>query len=184
MLKYKNFKIKKKKNSNIYLDYIVKSDIELIRVWRNNQTDVLRQSDHINKNKQLRYFKNEVLSEKNKKRPNQILFSIKKCNLTIGYCGFVNISWINKRSEISFLLDNKLKKKPEYNYVMNKVFRELFIMGFKSLDMNKLFVETFTFRKKHIKSLEKIGMKKEGKLKKQYIKNKNFVDSVIHAKLR
>lgn len=67
---------------------------------------------------------------------------------------------------------------------MNKVFRELFIMGFKSLDMNKLFVETFTFRKKHIKSLEKIGMKKEGKLKKQYIKNKNFVDSVIHAKLR
>ena len=185
IFKFKNIKIEnqKSKSKSEYFDHLSEEDVELIRTWRNNQKRVLRQNRNIAKVDQIKYFKNVVRKETKKNKPKLILFSIKKKNNTIGYCGFVNISWINKCAEISFLLDHKLKdKKKNYKIIMLRSFNKLFKIGFKKLKFKKLFTETFIFRKDHIKILIKAGMKKEGILKKQYRKSNKFIDSILHAK--
>ena len=168
IFKFKNIKIEnqKSKSKSEYFDHLSEEDVELIRTWRNNQKRVLRQNRNIAKVDQIKYFKNVVRKETKKNKPKLILFSIKKKNNTIGYCGFVNISWINKCAEISFLLDHKLKdRKKNYKIIMLRSFNKLFKIGFKKLKFKKLFTETFIFRKDHIKILIKAGMKKEGILK-------------------
>ena len=187
IFKFKNIKIDNKfsKYNNIYFQYLSKKDIELIRIWRNNQRNVLRQNQRISRQNQMKYFNEVILKETKKSKPKLILFSIKKQNKTIGYCGLVNISWTNKSAEISFLLDHKLKNnKKNYKFIMLRTLKKLFQIGFSKLKLNKIFTETFLFRKDHIKILIIAGMKKEGVLKKQYKKSNKFITSVLHAKFR
>tara|TARA_B100001057_G_scaffold482881_1_gene558923 strand:- start:2105 stop:2674 length:570 start_codon:yes stop_codon:yes gene_type:complete len=187
IFKFKNIKIENKysKFNNLYFDYLSGEDIELIRIWRNNQKNVLRQNQSISKADQIKYFNKVIKKEIKRNKPNLILFSIKKKNRTIGYCGLVNISWTNKSAEISFLLDHKFKnKKKEYKSIMLRSFERLFQIGFDKLKLKKLFTETFLFRKDHIKILSIAGMQKEGILKKHYRKSNKFIDSILHAKFR
>ena len=67
---------------------------------------------------------------------------------------------------------------------MLRTLKKLFQIGFSKLKLNKIFTETFLFRKDHIKILIIAGMKKEGVLKKQYKKSNKFITSVLHAKFR
>ena len=187
IFKFKNIKIENQysNSKNEYFDYLYIKDVEIIRVWRNNQKSVLRQNQNISKIDQVKYFNNVVRKETKKNKPKLILFSIRKKNKIIGYCGFVNISWTNKCAEISFLLDHKLKnRKKNYKIIMLRSFNKLFKIGFNKLKFKKLFTDTFLFRKDHIKILSKAGMKKEGILKKQYKKSNKFIDTILHAKFK
>ncbi len=185
MLKYKIINFDEKKRGQIYLDFINYKDINLIRVWRNKQTSILRQSNIIKKRNQINYFRTRVEEELKNKKPNLILLAIKNNKDTIGYCGFVNISWNDKRAEISFLLNHKFKyHSKEYESIMIIVFKKLFKLGFGNLKLKKIFTETFIKRKKHINIIKKLGMLQEGLLKKQYFKSGKYIDSVIHAKFK
>ena len=106
--KYKCLKEKKYVKNNIFIQAISPKDIEMIRSWRNKQIEILRQNKKISKKNQLDYFKNHVWKIMSKKHPEQILFSILENKILLGYGGLTNISWKNKRAEISFLLDTKL----------------------------------------------------------------------------
>ena len=82
------------------------------------------------------------------------MFSIKKKNNTIGYCGFVNISWINKCAEISFLLDHKLKdRKKNYKIIMLRSFNKLFKIGFKKLKFKKIIYRDFYIPERSYKDI-------------------------------
>ena len=78
-------------------------DIMPIRDWRNSQIKFLRQTKNITKIEQENYYKNVVTKDHSKVNPDQILFSILKKSVCIGYGGLVHIDWDNKNSEISFL---------------------------------------------------------------------------------
>ena len=185
--KFKNVRFDKKykKFKNEYLDYISDDDIDLIRIWRNNQIRVLRQNKRISKTEQKNYFYKVVRKETKKNKPNLILFSIKKNEKTIGYCGLVHISWLNKHAEISFLLDHKLKEREKnYKPIMLRSFNKLFQIGFNKLNLKKLTTETFAYRKDHINIYKILGMKQEGVLKKQYKKSNKLIDSILHAKFK
>ena len=89
---------------------VERSDIEFIRVWRNEQMDVLRQNDEISEESQIEYFEKNIWPETKKNEPNQILLSIELNGELIGYGGLVHISWLHKRAEISFLLKPELEQ--------------------------------------------------------------------------
>ena len=185
--KFKNIRLgnKHKKLKNEYLYYISHEDIDLIRIWRNNQIKILRQNKPISKIEQKNYFYKIVRKETKKNKPKLILFAIKKREKTIGYCGLVHISWLNKHAEISFLLDHKLKeRKKNYKPIMLRSFNKLFQIGFNRLNLKKLSTETFTYRKDHIKIYKTLGMKQEGILRKQYKKSNKLIDSILHAKFK
>ncbi len=169
---------------NFSLETIQKKEIEIIRIWRNKNIQILRQKKIINKIQQLSYFKNEIWPDMKKKQPNNILFSFKKNNEMIGYGGFVHISWENNRSEISFLLNNSITI--DKNYIKNfhiflKIIKKI---AFINLNFKKIYTETFEKRKKHIKALESFGFKKEGYLKNQYFFNKRYINTILHSYIK
>ena len=168
-------------------DYLIRAvqenDIENIRVWRNLQIDVLRQKGKISKSEQADYFNNNVFSNMYKDQPLNILMSYFHKDELIGYGGLVHLNWIDKRAEISFLLepsltnDKEIYKKHHLNFL--KLISDL---AFKDLNFNKIFTETWSIsnRKNHIKNLEEFGFILEGRLKSHVLVDRKFRDALIH----
>ena len=76
--------------------------------WRNEQIEILRQSEKLTSDKQIEYFSTVVNKLFYEKEPSQLLFSFFYEEELIGYGGLVHIDWENCNSEISSsLLDNR-----------------------------------------------------------------------------
>ena len=88
-------------------------DIESIRLWRNEQLDVLRQKKIISKKDQIDYFTKHIWPLFKQESPSQILFSFFEGTKFIGYGGLVHLSWEDKRAEMSFLVDPEISNKNE-----------------------------------------------------------------------
>lgn len=179
--KYKILKNERYFFDNLTMKSLNLSEFEIIRLWRNNQINILRQNKKISKLEQIKYYNQNILKNMMSIKPDNILLSINYNNEFIGYGGLVHISWTNKRAEFSFLLNDKIK-------INSKKFKEIFFTFFSfikaklNLELNfiKITTETFVNRKKMISYLIKIGFKKEGYLKSHY-KKKRYIDSVLHS---
>jgi RimJ/RimL family protein N-acetyltransferase len=186
-----------KKYLSIKNQFLKKNDLEIVPIrykdrmkimqWRNDQTYHLRQNGLIAKKDQDNYFKNVIDSFFDDFKPQQILFSYLERDICIGYGGLVNINWLDKRAEMSFLLDTKLKKdKRDYqNYF--SIFIELIKkIAFDEMNMNRIYTETYSFRSKHIAILEANKFILEGSMKEHiYMKEDDkFYDSLMHGCLK
>lgn len=155
------------------LGTIEQGDIEYIRELRNSQIDILRQFRPINSIEQEEYFSR--LHKDNK----QILFSILDNDNLVGYCGLTNINYVYGTTEIAFIVNGE-----EHEKVFLFALGELSKYAFHVLNLNKVWTETYEFRKSHIKVIKDFGMKQEGVLREHaYKKGKRF-NSVIHSLLR
>jgi RimJ/RimL family protein N-acetyltransferase len=160
------------------------ADIESIRLWRNAQMDVLRQSTVITTEAQQRYFAEHVWPQKTISHPEQILLGIEMNDRLIGYGGLVHISWRDLRAEVSFLLappvefDRHLR-----SVIFAKFLRLLQEFAFMDLSLSRLWTETYSNRTEHIHTLEAFGFQLEGRLRKHISMNDVFLDSLIHGSL-
>lgn len=164
-----------------FLSNVELTDLEFIKNWRNEQTDILRQWKPITQKNQDDYW--EILSISD----SLTLFSIltTKGDKLIGYCGLTNIDYVSSRAEFSFLLNTDLAKDiEEYKKIFFNVLEMLCNYGFKHLNLNKIFTETYAFRVKHIEILENFGLKEEGKLRKHVFKKGKYHDSIVHSMLK
>jgi hypothetical protein len=150
--------------------------------WRNEQIDILRQSKILTENDQTSYYKNVIYPDFSVTQPKQILFSYLFNDELIGYGGIVHLNWIDKRGEISFLLETSRNKsivqfKSDYTafLIMMKA------IAFNELKLNKITTEAFDIRPYLIETLERNDFKLEGRLKNHNLINGIFVDSVLHA---
>src|ERR1700745_4216727 len=76
-------------------------DKEEIRLWRNSQIDILRQSKPLTEEDQKSYFEKIIIPSFSEDTPSQILFSFLFHNALIGYGGITHINFPAKRGEIS-----------------------------------------------------------------------------------
>jgi RimJ/RimL family protein N-acetyltransferase len=164
-----------------YLYPVSKEHLSKLKDWRNSQMDVLRQW------KPLTDYNQEIWFQEISKDDNQIVFSIKVSDnddnlIFIGYCGIVNWDFINRRGEISFLINpTRLQDKDLYREDFSSVIYMLCQYGFEEINLHKLFTETFAFRKDHIKILEDFGFQCDSILREhQFIKGQ-YHDSLIHS---
>lgn len=161
-----------------------KPHLEKLREWRNAQMNVLRQWKPLTDHNQEKWF--QEISE----AVNQVVFSIVTFDKDgnerfIGYSGLVYIDHINKRAEISFLVDpERASKRGIYKEDFTAALRALCEYGFNQLNLNKIFAETFEFRKYHIEILEKFGFKRDGVLREHQYVNGKYWDSIIHSILK
>lgn len=162
-----------------------KKDIQLVRKWRNEQIDVLRQKTKLLHIDQIRYYKKLEKESFYKKNPEMILFSLLNNKKCIGYGGFVHIDWENKRAEISIIT---MTSRNEDLKIYEKDFTAFFYLikklAFDEIGFNRLTTETFDIRPYVIKLLEKIDFKFEGRMKEHIKINDEYVDSLIHACLK
>lgn len=159
-------------------------EIEAIRQWRNQQANVLRQNREISIEEQVSYFKNNVWQDLDSSAPNQILLSIHKNGLHIGYGGLVHISWENLRAEISFLLDTSLADESDsYSKVFNNFLEAIENISKNRLKLHRLHLETYSFRDKHLKVIESRGFTNEGILIDHNFIDGRWINSILHGKI-
>jgi RimJ/RimL family protein N-acetyltransferase len=182
---YKCLKQEVFSNSNFKIVPIRYKDRLDIMKWRNEQMYHLRQNKLLTLKDQNNYFDNVVTKLFNQDEPNQILFSYLENDICIGYGGLVNISWHDKRAEMSFLLNTDLTKDihiyESYFFTYIDLLKEI---TFEYLKFNKLFTETYDFREGHIRILEKKKFVLEGELKQHISLNNKYYSSLIHAILK
>lgn len=155
---------------------IKKQYLSPLKEWRNSQTDVLRQNKRLTDSDQEKWFL------KIRKDKTQKLFSILDGKKFIGYCGLTYIDHFNRRAEISFLVDpERAKDAAVYKEDFLSALKWLSNYGFNRLKLHKIFVETFEFRKSHLKILEEFGFKREAVLRGHYYKKGKFYNSLIHS---
>lgn len=168
----------------IVLTTIQDGEIEKVRMWRNQQIDVLRQKVEISKKEQIQYFRDKVWPDLDSNRPNQILLSIYQDGTHIGYGGLVHISWEDSRAEVSFLLDPRID---ETGNIFTDLFKN-FLAGIEkiateNLKLHKLVLETYSFRVNHIAVIEDSGFTREGLLADQVSVNGEWFNSILHGKI-
>lgn len=170
------------KFNNRYLCPLKKEHLSKLKEWRNAQMKVLRQHKPLTDSHQKKWFAGL------KKDKNQALFALMtgippKLNFS-GYCGITNIDYRNKIGEISFLVNPKrVSQKETYKKDFLAVLNMLCKYSFEELGLNKVFTETFDFRKYHSEILEDFGFCKEGELREQYFDKDKYFNSLIHSVL-
>src|SRR5688500_5529740 len=139
MRNYKCLQADKWVESTYHICAIRDEDKELIRIWRNEQIDILRQSNVISKDVQENYFKNVVTQLFEVENPQQLLFSFFENNKFIGYGGLVHIDWKSKNAEISFLVETERNNKFQiFKRDMTAFLKLIFTVAFEELHFHKL----------------------------------------------
>lgn len=172
------------RDGELTLRAIDPEDIELIRQWRNSQLDVLRQTAPISSVEQVRYFTEFIWPEKLIIHPKQLLLAIEHKNQLIGYGGLVQIAWLDKRAEVSFLLSPSLESiQVDRTFIFSSFLRLLQELAFKDLGLTRLWTETYAQRTEHILTLESSGFRLEGCLRSHVIISGEPTDSLLHGML-
>ena len=163
-----------------------REDIQALRVFRNEQIDVLRQAEPISEEQQERWYEEQVVPTQGEPRPPQVLVSIlEPGGEFIGYGGLTNVRWEHRRAEVSFLVDpTRAADEGVYRRDMRAFLDHLAGLAFGEHGMNRLFAETWAFREFHISVLEDAGFKYEGRMREHTLDaDGRPIDSVLHSRL-
>ena len=161
------------------------NDIEDIRIWRNAQMDVLRQSKPIAASEQEAYYAQHIWTTMSQAQPRNLLVGYVQQQRLIGYGGLVHIEWEHRRAEISFLLDPARTRQPaEYEADLLAFLHLMKEVAFDVLGFNRLFTETYATRAQHIAALEAANFRLEGVLREHVVIGGKPVDSLFHGCLR
>lgn len=159
-----------------------KEDIELIRIWRNEQIYHLRQAKPLTEQDQERYFHETISKLFEVEKPNQIIFSYLQNGVCIGYGGLVHINWIDKNAEISFIINTELEKDYFTSHWINYL-SLIEKVAFEELKFHKIFTYAFDLRPKLYEALEHSGFEKEATFKEHCFFENQFIDMIIHSKI-
>jgi RimJ/RimL family protein N-acetyltransferase len=156
--------------------------IEAIRLWRNAQLAVLRQSEPISTDQQIAYFRKRVWPGKTMAAPSEILLALHHEETLIGYGGLVHIAWHDSRAELSFLLDPAVPRSAaEYNQAFLAWIRLMQRMAFCDLGLRRLTTETYSTRLHHLPVLEMSGFRREGVLRAHVMIDGQPSDAILHG---
>jgi RimJ/RimL family protein N-acetyltransferase len=170
-------------------DYSIRSvqpqDIEDIRIWRNAQMDVLRQTAPITVEGQASYYQTRIWPTFSEDQPAQILFALLQAETRIGYGGLVHIAWAHRRAEVSFLVSPEIAADgASYADAMDAFFTLTKDLAFDDLELNRLTTETYSSRPDHIARYPALGFKEEGRLRQHVLVAGHYIDSILHGCVR
>ena len=168
----------------ISVSAIQPTEIETIRIWRNQQKRILRQIVDISAKEQIMYYQESIWKFLDDPTPGQILLAVHKNRQLVAYGGLVHISWENLRAEISFLTDTNIKPESlEYEYLFDSFLKIIEQIAKDKLNLHKLTLETYEIRKEHIKVIESAGYAREGSLADHKLIDGAWVNSILHGKV-
>ncbi len=169
----------------VYGDYKLLSvrpeDIQSIRLWRNAQMNVLRQSGEITPEAQEQYYAREIWPTMQEARPRQVLFSFLHRQQLIGYGGLVYIDWVAKKAEVSVLFDLSDRSELQYSEQLSAYLVLLKKAAFNDLELHRLWTECYDIRPLHISVLEGQGFVLEGRLLDHEWIEGAYVDTLFHG---
>jgi len=167
-----------------HLTAVQNAHIEPIRNWRNRQMDVLRQTRPISESEQADYYATHIWPTMDHACPANVLVTYFRDGMAVGYGGLVHVAWEHLRAEISFILDpDAFGDEVAYAALFMPYLGLIQRLAFDELRLERLWTETYAFRREHIRCLELAGLKPEGILRNHVRVNGQAVDSLLHARL-
>jgi RimJ/RimL family protein N-acetyltransferase len=156
-------------------------DMELIRIWRNEQMYHLRQNAELTVQHQKKYFDDIILALFEQDKPNQILFSFFEKEVFVGYGGLVHVNWSDKNAEISFLINTLLEVHHFEKYWSNylKLIEEV---AFNEIFFRKIYTYSYELRPRLYPILEQHNYLEEARLKEHCYFEGAYIDVLIHSK--
>ncbi len=170
-------------NNNFRLVPIRMQDRWDIMKWRNEQIYHLRQNKPLTEEDQNKYFEQVVAKLFTQEQPNQILFSFLEGETCIGYGGLVHINWVDRNSEISFIMNTELEK-TRFEEIWFEYLKLLDLVAFDTLGFHKIYTYAFDLRPHIYPIFESAGFVKDAVLKEHSLFNGRYLDVVIHAKFK
>lgn len=163
-----------------------RADVEAVRVWRNAQLDVLRQSSPLSVADQERWFREVVQPMHRSPQPRFLLTNLRDASgELVGYGGLTNIDWEHGRAEVSFLVATERTADRElYARDFTAYLEFLKAWAFEDLGLQRLFTETYASRGHHIGVLEAAGFELEGRLVGHVRIAGRPTDSLMHGIVR
>lgn len=153
-----------------------------IMKWRNEQIYHLRQSKPLTIDDQNFYFENVISKLFVQDRPDQLLFSLLKNNICIGYGGLVHINWTDEYAEISFIMDTSYEKL-NFSDIWFTYLKLIQIVAFEELKLHKIYTYAFDLRPHLYQIFESEGFYKDAILRDHKKIDNKFIDVVIHSKI-
>lgn len=177
---YRHFPNLTASSGNVTLRPLRWEDREPIRLWRNDQIDVLRQTHELSKADQDRYYRDVIRPQFDQEHPAQILWAVDENEALIGYGGLVHIVWPDRRGEVSFLTETtRSTTLLERDWT---AFLDVLVpMARDRLGLHKLTTETYVTRRDVIPLLESHGFQREGTLREHHRIGTTWVDSLAHG---
>jgi len=170
---------------------IEKSDLSLLRQWRNDPRiySWCRQNNLISEIDQEKWFIKQnddptirmfcFLNEHEPEISNGSEWG-HSCKHTpeciIGVCGLTDIDLVNRRAEFSLYVAPEFQGKGYARGVLKLLFEH----GFDDLNLNLIWGETFAFNPAQY-LFEKIGMKRDGVRRDFYFKGGEYIDAILYS---
>lgn len=168
-------------HANFKLVPIRDEDRYSIMRWRNEQINILRQSEYLDPQKQDHYFETIVAKLFEEDRPKQLLFTFLENDIAVGYGGLVHIDWENLNAEISFLTETKRNQDEKLMVNDWKNFLILLKKVAELLDFVKVFTFAYDIRPHLYTALLESNFVEEARLKHHVYINNKFYDVLIHS---
>jgi len=153
-----------------------------IMKWRNEQIYHLRQSKPLTPEDQDLYFEKIISELFCLDNPKQLLFSLLENGNLVGYGGLVNINWIDRNAEISFIMKTELEKL-KFNFYWEKYLELIEEVAFGELKLHKIYTFAFDLRPHLYNVLIDSGYFEEIRLKEHCYYEDSYIDVVIHSKI-
>jgi hypothetical protein len=161
---------------------VEKSDLQLMRDWRNNPDfrRNFREVRELNMDNQMGWFQRVVLESKN-----DFMFIIERSSdkKPIGVCGLVYINWTIRSADFSFYIGDEAKYIDDEGYA-EEAARLLLEYGFKTINLHKVWTELYDFDAKKIGFLtKKLNFSRDGLLRDNCFEGGEYHDSHIYSLL-
>ncbi len=167
--------------NTVFLSHIKSSDLNLILTWRNNPKlrKYFREVKEINSYEQKKWLK-----KVSQKDADEVFFGIRKKNSDdlLGVCGLNYINWINRNCQFSLYIGIETLYIDKNGWA-DEATKLLINYGFKTLNLNKIFVEVYEYDTQKIDLLKINKFKIEGALKEHIFKNGQYYTSYIYSLL-
>jgi RimJ/RimL family protein N-acetyltransferase len=160
----------------LYLRKIIKSDLTLLREWRNSKQffEFSGQFKLLNMEDQKKWF--QQLSKEN---PDKIMFAIiNKNKKIIGTCGLTNIDYKNRSANTAIMIGDATIHGKGYG---TESLRMLVEYGFKKMNLHRIEAEIFEFNTVSIKLFEKLNFKYEATLKESLWRHGRWWNTHVYA---
>lgn len=165
------------KGEKVGLRAIEKTDLEVLRDWRNNPTF----RKNFREVRELNLFNQEEWFERTNKNPNDFMFMFEKYEdkTPIGAGGLLYINWIIRSADFSFYIGHQEQYIDNNGYAEDAA-RLLLKYGFDNLNLNKIWTELYEFDSKKITFFkEKFNFKVDGCLRENCFEDGKYWNSYI-----
>jgi hypothetical protein len=168
--------------NKIGLRAIERSDLTLLKKWRNNPA--LRKN--FREVRELNDFNQEIWFDKTCRSSNDFMFIIVRLddNEPLGAAGLLYINWINRSADFSFYIGFQDKYIDDDGYALEAT-KLLIDYGFNNLNLNKIWMELYEFdTKKNNFFQNHFNFKHDALLRQNCFEDGRFWDSFIISLLK